>query len=158
MGDGHGRRRQITCLLRQINLPTSYVGHFPRRFSKKRQRHVYVTHTLTLGPGFVVYSRSISTLSISIRTRILGLLGRLRTRFGLACVFVSRSLTIIGFVDSHVVMIGRNHVRRVNPTRTVCHSPRATCARRLVGTVPVNDLRHVRRLRDRQTLTDWASS
>lgn len=111
-----GRRhvRHIHRLLSIIKLGPRRVGHCPRRFSNNRHRHINVTHTFTLGPGLVVYSRPISTLSMSVRTRILGLLGRLRSGFNATCLFVTRSLSIIRRVSSHITIVCLNGVIRIS--------------------------------------------
>lgn len=136
---GAGRRHHtgIRRLLRAINLGGSRTDHCPRRFSNNRHRHVNVTHTLTIRPHFVVTSRPVSTLSISVRTRIIGLLGSLRRRGNLACLFVTRSLSVIGCVSSHVNIVRFNHLLRMKPTSSICAGPLRSCATDLVSTIPI---------------------
>lgn len=135
---GGGRQlRQICRLLRSIKLGHSRTGHCPRRFDNKREREVKVTHTLTLSPRFVVTSRPVSTLSMSMRTRMIGLLGKLRGGGNLACLFVTRSLSVIGRVDSEVNIVCLKGLIRLAADRGLCGGPLRPCARTLLSTVPV---------------------
>ncbi len=79
--------------------------------SKKRHRHVTVTHTMLGGPPVLVLSRTASTLSARdrelIRSRLAGLVG------GHASVIVTRHLSAVRRT-SRVVIVHTNGVRRHN--------------------------------------------
>lgn len=134
---GRAIRESISQLLSVMKLPGRILKHCPRRFSNKRQREVKVTQTLSLGPEFLIYSRPIDTLSISVRTRVLGLLHDLRGSLKLAYVFIKRKLNTIGCIDSQVTIVCLNGVIRVKPTRRIFRRPMRPCAHTLVSTIPV---------------------
>lgn len=136
--EGEGRHhRGVLSLVRLINLGTRRTVHCTRRFSNKRHRHVKVTHTLTMGPGFVIYSRTMSTLSISVRTRIIGVFRRLRRGLKITCLFVTRSLLIMRRVSSQVTIVCLKGVVRVTSTSRLGTGPVRPCALDLLSTIPV---------------------
>lgn len=128
--------RGIRTVVGRINLQPRRCRHCPRVFSNNRHRHVTLTQTVVLRPGILITSRPASTLSISVRTRILGLFVSLRRRFGATCIFVSRGLTIIHRITSRIVIVCLNQPIRVNPGRSVCAHPLRPCARTLLSTAP----------------------
>lgn len=134
---GTRQGRLISRVLRIIKLARRRTSQCTRRFDNNRHRQVNVTETLVVGPGLVVTSRPISTLSISVRSRVLGLLGSLRARFGLACLFVSRSLDMIRRVDSDVKIVCLNAVIRSNPGSIVFSGPLRPCAGTLLSSIPI---------------------
>ncbi len=124
-------------VLRLMKLITSRTDHCPRRFSNNRHREVNITHSVVVGPSLVVTSRPISTLSISVRTRIVGLLGSLESGFNLAVLFVTRSLSMIGCFSSEVNIVCCNGVMRLTSSSRLFLGPLRPCAGSLLSTVPL---------------------
>ncbi len=133
---GHRRTRErVLHLLSIMNLPGSITGRHPKRLDNKRYRHTSVTESLTLGPALLVNSRPMSTLSISIRTHVLGLFSRLLTGGRVRTLLVvARSLTIISTVYSCLCIVGRNGVMRRNVPLRIFTGPRDSCAGGLLTT------------------------
>lgn len=126
-----GRVRRVVGHLR---LERRLLRHCPRRLSKKRLRHMYLKQLLLLGPKLLVLSRPASVLSISIRTRVVKVLGRIRRRRGVSCLFVSRSLSLLHTYYRQVKVLGRKGLIRVRRARGLFRDPTTPCAGRLVST------------------------
>lgn len=82
-----------TSALRGINLNSQLDG-FPTRLSNNRRRHISVTHTVTGGPGLLLYSRPANTLSCRANGRILRLLRSVYHSRGVAILVVARGSTL----------------------------------------------------------------
>ncbi len=82
-----------------------------------------VIHTLTVGPGIVLFSRPASTLSPRVINRILSLVGRLTSR-NVAVIVIARRVKFTHRINAHVFFVSNNGVRRRNAPRRVFSGPR----------------------------------
>lgn len=71
-----------------------HVKGFPTRLSNNRRRHMSVTHTVTGGPGLLLYSRPANTLSCRANGRMLRLLRSVYRARNVAIVVVARGSTL----------------------------------------------------------------
>lgn len=90
----HGHTVRVLGLI-DVPGPRGHVSSCPCRLSNNVYRHIVVTVTVDYRPGFVVTSRPAATLSIAMRTRILDLLGNLRSALGANVLLVARGLNVI---------------------------------------------------------------
>lgn len=97
-------------LLTHMNLPSG-TGTCPSVLSNKRGRHVTVTHSLTVGPSIVLFSRPASTLSPRVMNRILRLVGRL-TRSNVAVIMIARRVKFTERITAEILFVSSNGVRR----------------------------------------------
>lgn len=121
-----------------VHRTTGQLASCPRRLSNNRHRQIVVTVTLLAQPRLLVTSRPAATLSISIRTRVLRLLHRLRNRLGVNVLFVARGLDVIEGLTRHITMVRGNHYIRRGCTTALFTSPARPCARGLLGDRPSN--------------------
>lgn len=101
-------------------------GHSITGLSNNRRRHITVTETLIYSPRVVLLSRPLNTLSLGLHGDVRLRLGRVRrgARGAFVCIARSRRRTLA--VDSHIIIVGGNMVRRVNSPRSVCGRPIGT--------------------------------
>lgn len=110
----HGRPRGSHIarrLLRLIGLG-GLNGHFPRRLSNNRRRHITLTHTLTPRPRLLLLSRPFSGLSNRLHH---GLDRRIHSVLGTHnadTVLIARSRRRTFTIDSRIKIFGRNQLRR----------------------------------------------
>lgn len=80
----------------------------PSRVDNNVVGHTTVTHTVTLGPGCLFYSRPGSNLSPGASLVVSSLVRSVATRCGVAAVVGARSVGSIVGVNRGVVFVGRN--------------------------------------------------
>lgn len=153
-GGGGSTGRQTVRLVGLIKVGSTrrHCSLCPCRFSNKVHREYILTATLTSGPGLLVTSRPAATLSIAVRTRVLGLLGGLRGRLGLDVLFVARSLKIITRVTSQITMVRGKGVIRLRSTGRLFATPGRSCAGGLLRSRPCCVCEGRSRLGDRSGL------
>lgn len=126
VGNINGRRTtgHARGLLGLVQL-RSLHDQCPSRVSKKRRRHITITHTLMGGPGVLLLSRPLNTLSCRLHGALRVRLGSLRRRLNLAFMFIARSRRRTLAVDSHVIVVSGKRVRRSSSPGAVCRCPGA---------------------------------
>lgn len=156
----------ITLPLRLSGAPGSRVGHHiarllslinlnsgrsdcPSGLSNKRGRHITVTHTLTDGPGMLLYSRTADTLSPTAAHSVLRLLGSVGHHLNLAVLLVARRVSIIGHVYSYITIVDGNRLVRRSAMDRIFSRPGAPLTRGFVRSalrlsVPRSCRRHLR--------------
>lgn len=124
--------RAVTAsILRGINV-TSGTKVCPDRLSKKRRRQINVTHTVTLSPRLLLFSRPASTLSPRLIKSILGIVQRL-TSANRAVVVIARRVRFTRRITSGIIFVTSNMIIRTNaPTRIFSSPGRRQAGRFLV--------------------------
>lgn len=125
--------RTTVHTLRGIKLD-SQLTCCPSRLSKNRRRQINVTHTLTIGPSIVLFSRPASTLSPRLINRILRIVHGL-TRRNAAVIVIARRVAFTGRITGHIVFVSRKIVIRRNTPRTVFNGPGRTHAEKFLRQV-----------------------
>lgn len=124
-------RTRTGGLLSRVKL-SRHVGGCPRRLSKKRYRHITVTHTLTLDPSVLYFSRPASTLSPRLANRMLGIVGKLTSR-GAAVVVMARRVTFTESMSSGILFVSSNGVLRRKAPRRIFRGPGRRHAHRFLS-------------------------
>lgn len=123
--DGDRVHGAITRVLRLIGLG-NFRGQRVDDLSNNRRREITVTHTLTGEPRILLLSRPLNTLSLGLHGSVRGRLGTVRGHLNVAFVCIARSRRRTLSVDSHIIIVSGNGVRRVNAPRSVCGRPMGT--------------------------------
>lgn len=106
-----GRHAHLTGrILSHINLDR-HVQRVPARLSKKRYRHMTVTHTVINGPRVVLTSRPANGLSSGVNTRIVRLLRGLGGRSKQAVIVMARGRRRTGRASEAVHFFSKHRIR-----------------------------------------------
>lgn len=89
----------------------------PRLLSNKRGREMTVTNVVTVGPGYVVFSRTATVLSPSKEGRMVGAVGELGGRRGVAALRVARFVRRTISTSEIVIVRGNGGLLRNAPGR-----------------------------------------
>lgn len=105
----------------------------PSTLSNKRRRHITVTHTLIRAPQILLLSRPLDGLSTHLQLRVHRRVHHLIGKANVAAVFIARSRRRTLSVSSHVILVGRNIIRRCSGPRGLCLSPTGLFITRFVN-------------------------
>lgn len=134
--DHAGRAARIAELLRQVRLPDRVAGAYPRELSGGQRQRVAIARCLAAEPDILVLDEALASLDVSIQAQVLELLAELRRSTGVAYLFISHDLPVVGQVCDQVVVMKDGRIVESGAVREVLASPRHPYTRRLIDSVP----------------------
>ena len=133
------RPTRVTALLDQVGLPASHAERFPHEFSGGQRQRIGIARALATQPDFLVADEPVSSLDVSIQAQVLALLADLRTRLGLAMLFISHDLPAVRHLCDRVVVMYLGRVMEEGPTAAVFAAPRHPYTAALLSAAPSID-------------------
>ena len=98
-----------------------------------------LARALAAEPQVLVADEPVSSLDMSTRAQILGLLQALRREMGLAVLLITHDLAIVSKVADRVGVMYLGRLFEVGPVASVIAEPRHPYTRMLVSAVPLTD-------------------
>lgn len=118
--------------LESVGLPTSFMGRRPAALSGGQQQRVGICRAIICRPSLLILDEPTGSLDASIQGEILALLRELRSRHGLAFLFVSHDLQIIDAMSDRVVVLRHGEVVESGLTEQVMRMPSSSYTRALL--------------------------
>ena len=123
MAKGAEAQRRVLALLDEVGLPPTAIDRFPHEFSGGQRQRIGIARALVLNPDLIFADEPVSALDVSVQAQILNLLAELRTRRGLAFVFISHDLGVIRTFCQRVVVMYLGRVVEHGATDALLDKP-----------------------------------
>jgi oligopeptide/dipeptide ABC transporter ATP-binding protein len=120
---GTDAQRRVLALLDEVGLPQSAMDRYPHEFSGGQRQRIGIARALVLGPDLIFADEPVSALDVSVQAQILNLLAELRTRRGLAFVFISHDLGVIRTFCQRVVVMYLGRIIEHGATNALLDNP-----------------------------------
>jgi oligopeptide/dipeptide ABC transporter ATP-binding protein len=107
---GADRDERVRRAMNDVGLdPDQYLERYPHQLSGGQRQRVAIAAALVLEPEGLICDEPVSMLDVSVRSQVLSVLLELRSRRGLALLFITHDLSIAwSFCDRIAVMyLGR---------------------------------------------------
>ncbi len=133
--DVAGRVREV---LAAVDLPTdaAFLRRFPHQLSGGQQQRVVIAMAFACRPGVIVFDEPTTGLDVTTQRHFLELIAELCTTSGVAAVYVSHDLAVVGQVASDVAVMYSGRIVELGPTATVFEKPVHPYTRLLMRAVP----------------------
>jgi ATPase components of various ABC-type transport systems, contain duplicated ATPase len=135
-GSGAERRARVAELLDHVGLPADVVARFPLTLSGGQRQRVAIARALAPRPTVLLLDEAVSALDVTIQAQILDLLVALQRTEGLAYLFISHDLGVIGHLSDRVLVMKDGRVVEEGAATEVLRHPRHPYTRELVASIP----------------------
>ncbi|EWY41000.1 peptide ABC transporter ATP-binding protein [Skermanella stibiiresistens SB22] len=130
------RGARVAELLAQVGLEPHHAARTPHQFSGGQRQRVAIARALATNPDFLVADEPVSALDVSVQAQVMALLADLRSRLGLAMLFISHDLPVVRHLCDRVVVLYLGRVMEEGPVSEVLRAPHHPYTRALLSAAP----------------------
>jgi peptide/nickel transport system ATP-binding protein len=134
---GELKRRAIAAL-EAVAIPDAAqrYGDYPHQFSGGQRQRIMIAMALINRPRLLIADEPTTALDVTVQAQILALLAQLQREYGLAMLFISHDLAVVGQVASRVAVMRAGEIVETGPVRDVLTHPQHEYTRSLLAAVP----------------------
>jgi len=130
------RRTRIAQLLDQVGLPGDAVGRYPHEFSGGQRQRIAIARALAVQPKLLILDEPTSALDVSVQAQILNLLADLQAAHGLAYLFITHNLPVVGYLAQRVAVMRAGRIVEEGPAERLLTAPQHEYTRLLLESAP----------------------
>jgi oligopeptide/dipeptide ABC transporter ATP-binding protein len=146
--DKRGARARAIELLRQVGIPNpeSRVDDFPHQFSGGMRQRAMIAMALSCNPSVLIADEPTTALDVTIQAQIVDLIGRLKSDFDSAVIFITHDLGVIAEMADEIIVMYAGRVVERGSKRDIFYDPQMPYTWGLLGSIPRLDRPRVERL------------
>jgi peptide/nickel transport system ATP-binding protein len=135
---GREVKRRAIAALEDVAIPDAAqrYGDYPHQFSGGQRQRILIAMALINRPRLLIADEPTTALDVTVQAQILTLLRNLQREYGLAMLFISHDLAVVGQVASRVAVMRSGNIVETGLVRDVLTSPQHEYTRSLLAAVP----------------------
>jgi oligopeptide/dipeptide ABC transporter ATP-binding protein len=137
--DRNERRTTIAALLDLVGLTPDFMDRSPQALSGGQRQRIGIARALAVKPSLIVADEPVSALDVSVQAQVVNLLCDLRSRLGLAMLFISHDLAVMQHFSDRIAVLYLGRVMEIGPAKQLCLNPRHPYTEALLSAVPDPD-------------------
>jgi peptide/nickel transport system ATP-binding protein len=110
-------------LLEQVGLPGRRATDYPHELSGGQKQRVMVAMALACRPSLVIADEPTTALDVIVQAQVLALLARLQRELGLAMLFITHDLAVLGEVSDRLAVMYAGEIVEEGAARAVLDAP-----------------------------------
>lgn len=130
------RTRRTITLLERVGISRRWFKRLPGELSGGQLQRVAIARALTLRPKLIVCDEPVAALDVSVRAQVLELLRELQSDFGVAYLFISHDLAVVGELASRVAVMQAARIVETGSVDRIFDSPRHKYTKELIAAIP----------------------
>ncbi|MBE1878556.1 ABC transporter ATP-binding protein [Myceligenerans pegani] len=128
--------RDVAALMDRVGLASRLANSRPHELSGGQRQRVAIAKALAIDPTVLVLDEAVSALDVSVQAQILTLLDEIRAESGVALVFVSHDLAVVGQVTDQILVMYRGRAVETGDTDQVLRRPEHPYTEMLLSSAP----------------------
>jgi len=131
-------KRRAMEALEEVAIPAveRRFNDYPHQFSGGQRQRILIAIALINKPRLLIADEPTTALDVTVQSQILALLGKLQREHGLAMLFISHDLAVVGEVASRVAVMRAGQIVETGAVSDVLTRPKHTYTRELLAAVP----------------------
>jgi peptide/nickel transport system ATP-binding protein len=134
-------RKAVIANLDAVALPEpeKRYSDYPHQFSGGQRQRILIAMALANRPQLLIADEPTTALDVTVQAQVLTLLRDLQQQFGLAMLFISHDLAVVGEISDRVAVMRHGWLLEQGSREQIFHSSRHPYTRSLLGAVPTLD-------------------
>jgi peptide/nickel transport system ATP-binding protein len=135
---GREAKRKAIAALEAVNLPEAACryGDYPHQFSGGQRQRILIAMALINRPRLLIADEPTTALDVTVQAQVLELLRDLQRQHGLAMLFISHDLAVVGQVASRIAVMRAGQVEEIGSSSKLLTNPEHPYTRSLLAAVP----------------------
>ncbi len=132
------RKRKAIAALEAVDLPDAAqrYGDYPHQFSVGQRQRILIAMALINRPKLLIADEPTTALDVTVQAQVLKLLHDLQQQNGLAMLFISHDLAVVGEVASRVAVMKAGQIVETGPCARLLTAPEQAYTQSLLAAVP----------------------
>lgn len=134
-------REQAIEILRRVGIPRAEkrVDAYPHQFSGGMRQRAMIAMALACNPKLVIADEPTTALDVTIEAQILELLKDLQKEFGMAIMYISHDLAVVGSMADEIMVMYLGLVMEHTSTDQLFNNPLHPYTQALLRSIPTID-------------------
>jgi peptide/nickel transport system ATP-binding protein len=135
---GREAKRKAIAALEAVVIPEAArrYGDYPHQFSGGQRQRILIAMALINRPRLLIADEPTTALDVTVQAQVLELLKDLQRQHGLAMLFISHDLAVVGQVASRVAVMRSGQIVETGAVQRVLTHPQHEYTRNLLAAVP----------------------
>jgi peptide/nickel transport system ATP-binding protein len=135
---GREAKRKAIEALQAVQIPDAArrYGDYPHQFSGGQRQRILIAMALINRPRLLIADEPTTALDVTVQAQILDLLRALQREHGLAMLFISHDLAVVGEVAGRVAVMRAGQIVEEGACRDLLTRPQHAYTRSLLAAVP----------------------
>jgi oligopeptide/dipeptide ABC transporter ATP-binding protein len=130
------RRARAHELLTMVGLDPAVENRLPHQLSGGQRQRLGIARALAMKPELIIADEPVASLDVSLQAQIVNLLDRLRQDLGLAMLFISHDLALVGRISDRVAVMFAGSIVEEGRPQDVLRAPAHPYTRALLAAIP----------------------
>jgi peptide/nickel transport system ATP-binding protein len=135
---GREAKRKAIAALEAVDIPDAArrYGDYPHQFSGGQRQRILIAMALINRPRLLIADEPTTALDVTVQAQVLELLRGLQKQYGLAMLFISHDLAVVGEVASRIAVMRAGQIVETGPCARLLTAPENDYTRSLLAAVP----------------------
>jgi peptide/nickel transport system ATP-binding protein len=135
---GREAKQKAIAALESVAIPDAArrYGDYPHQFSGGQRQRILIAMALINKPRLLIADEPTTALDVTVQAQVLELLKELQQQHGLAMLFISHDLAVVGQVASRIAVMRGGQVVETGPSERLLTRPEHAYTKSLLAAVP----------------------